>query len=74
MENCIWIRVIGKGGMEKGTVIEEAVTFLELDRSRYPDKRILTVIQGMREELEGYENDYPEELKKRIRNNLKPHQ
>ena len=66
MENCVWIRVIGKGGLEKGTVIDEAVTFTELDKLQYPESKVMAMISTMRDELEEHESKYSDEVKKQL--------
>lgn len=66
MENYLRLQVVGKGGREKGTVIDEVITFTELDAALDVELIVMDKINTMREHLKKHESDYSPELKKEL--------
>lgn len=66
MENVLWLRVIGHGGMEKGTVIEDSIPFSEMENHPFPENIIYERFLDMQVQLLKHENEYPDKLKKEL--------
>jgi len=60
LENTVRITVIGKDGYGKGVVIDDIISFKELDYLDNPKDKLMEMVNGMRKELGKYEINHNE--------------
>jgi len=60
------LQIVGKGGWDKGTVIDEVITFTELDAALDVELIVMDKVNALREQLKKHESNYTPELKKEL--------
>lgn len=66
MENFLRLQIVGHGGWDKGTVIDDVIPFSELQNYPFPENIIYEKFLDMQVQLLKHENDYTPELKKEL--------